>query len=81
MAVKKAFDDRYACPLCPKIRDGCNKERKVPQVVNADRIPEFLAESGGFIFLTPTIVAGVAIISSGNIQFPNVPPTPPPRVA
>ncbi len=80
-AVKKTFDDRYACPLCPKIRDGCNKERKVPQIVNGDRVPEFLVESGEFTFLTPTVVADVVFVPSGHIHFSNAPPKPPPRVA
>ena len=81
MAVKKTFDDRYACPLCPKIRDGCNKERKAPQIVNSDRVPEFLVESGEFILLTPAIVADVASVSWGHIDFSNAPPKPPPKLA
>jgi hypothetical protein len=80
-AVKKTFDDRYACPLCPKIRDGCNQERKVPQTLNGDRLPEFLLESGEFIFLTRTVAANVPFVSSGYIQFSNTPPKPPPRAA
>jgi hypothetical protein len=80
-AVKKTFDDRYACPLCPKIRDGCNQERKVPQTLNGDRLPEFLLESGDFIFLTRTVAANVPFVSSGYIQFSNTPPKPPPRAA
>jgi len=80
-AVKKTFDDRYACPLCPKIRDGCNQERKVPQTLNGDRLPEFLVESGRFISLAPTMAANVPFVSSGYVQFFNAPPKPPPRAA
>jgi hypothetical protein len=80
-AVKKTFDDRYACPLCPKIRDGCNKERKVPQVVKGDRMPEFLIEPRGPILISLVIIADVGWVSLTHIQFPNAPPKPPPRVA
>ncbi len=80
-AVRKTFDDRYACSLCPKIRDGCNQERKAPQIVKGDRLPEFLVESGATIFFNLTIIADIASVSSDCANFSNAPPKPPPRVA
>jgi hypothetical protein len=78
-AVKKTFDERYACPLCPKIRDGFNKEQKIPSSLSEVHQPEFLPESNTLIFLPPVVIADVASVSSRPIDFPNAPPKPPPR--
>gem|GEM_PF-1215542 len=80
-AVKKAFDDRYACSLCPKIRDGCESERKAPSKLGETQQPEFLVECGVYICFMPSVVADVAFVSSRQIDFSNGPPKPPPRVA
>jgi hypothetical protein len=80
-AVKKTFDERYACPLCPKIRDGFNNEQKIPSSLSEVQRPEFLQQSSAAIFFTPMVVADVAIISSRCTDFSTAPPKPPPRVA
>lgn len=80
-AVKKTFDERYACSLCPKIRDGFNNEHKTrPSLSEVDQ-PEFLLQSSALIFFTPVVVADVAFVPSRHIDFSNAPPKPPPRVA
>jgi hypothetical protein len=81
MAVKKAFDERYACSLCPKIRDGLNSEHKMPSRLSEVQQPEFLLQSSALIFFAPGLVAEVAFVSSRHIDFSNAPPKPPPRVA
>lgn len=80
-AVKKTFDERYACPLCPKIRDGFNKEQKIPASLSDVHPPEFLLQPNALISFTPVIVADLASVSSQHIDFSNAPPKPPPRVA
>ena len=80
-AVKKTFDERYACPLCPKIRDGFNKEQKVPSSLSEVHPPEFLLQSTAFTSFTPVVVANVASIFSRPSYFSDAPPKPPPRVA
>jgi hypothetical protein len=80
-AVKKAFDERYACSLCPKIRDGFNKEQKIPSGLSEMHQPEFLPQSNFLVFFRPVIVRNVASVSSQHTDFSNAPPKPPPRVA
>jgi hypothetical protein len=46
-AVEKAFDHRYACSLCAKIRHGCDNERKAPsKLAEVPQQPELLVASG-----------------------------------
>ena len=80
-AMKKTFDERYACPLCPKIRDGYNRQHHAPPSLDGMHQPEFLAPSSGLVFSSPEIAAEIALISSRATDFSNAPPTPPPRVA
>ncbi len=80
-AVKKAFDERYACSLCPKIRNGFNSEQKLPSSLSEVQQPEFLLQSSTLIFFDPVVVADVAFLSSRHTDFSNAPPKPPPRVA
>jgi hypothetical protein len=80
-AVKKTFDDRYACSLCPKIRDGYNKQRKVPGTTSAERSPEFLSQPGESIFFSPMLAGDIAWVSPRHVDFSNAPPKPPPRAA
>src|SRR5436309_364959 len=54
-AVKKAFDERYACSLCPRIRDGFNKEQKEPSTLTEVDQPDFLLDSNESIFFTPVV--------------------------
>jgi hypothetical protein len=80
-AVKKTFDDRYACSLCPKIRNSFNSEQKTPQTLSEVHQPEFLPGSDTLIYFTPVVVAEVAFVCSRRVDFSNAPPRPPPRVA
>ena len=80
-AVKKTFDDRYACSLCPKIRDSFNSEQKTPQSLSEVHQSEFLPGSDTLIYFTPVVVAEVAFVSLREVEFPNAPPRPPPKVA
>jgi hypothetical protein len=80
VAVKKTFDERYACPLCPKIRDGYNSERKVPRTLSGERLPEFVAPTATHFFSLPATIADFPLISSLHNDFFTVPPKPPPRV-
>jgi hypothetical protein len=79
-AVEKTFDSRYACPLCPKIRDGYNKERKAPPTVSGGHLPEFVAQSGFFFCFAPAAVTDVPFLPPLHADFYTVPPKPPPRV-
>jgi len=79
-AVKKTLDDRYACSLCPKIRDGCDNERKAPSKPGEIHQPEFLMESGSLICFAPLVVAEVTFVPARQVDFSNAPPKPPPRV-
>ncbi len=79
-AVKKTFDERYACPLCPKIRDGYNNERKVPRTVSVERLPEFIVQAATYFFFLPATVADLLSVPSLHNDFFTVPPKPPPRV-
>lgn len=80
-AVKKTFDQRYACPLCPKIRAGYNKQHNAPPSLNGVDQPEFLLQSDGFVSFSPAIEADIAFVSSEYIEFSEAPPRPPPKVA
>lgn len=80
-AVKKTFDERYACSLCPKIRDGFNSDHKKPLTLSEVQQPEFLLQFNALIFFIPVVVAHVAFVPSRHVDFPNAPPKPPPRVA
>jgi hypothetical protein len=80
-ALKKTFDDRYACPLCPKIRAGVNQEKKAPPNLSGIDQPEFLLESGAAIFLVLSIAEDLAPVSSRHTDLSTPPPTPPPRPA
>lgn len=80
-AVKKAFDERYACSLCPRIRDGFNNEQKTPSTVNQVHQLEFLLDSNHPIFLPPVVFADVGSDSARPVDFSSAPPKPPPRVA
>jgi hypothetical protein len=80
-AVKKTFGERYACSLCPKIRDGFNNDHKKPLSLSEVQQPEFLAQSNPPIVFIPVVVAHVAFLPSRHIVFPNAPPKPPPRAA
>jgi hypothetical protein len=80
-AVKKAFDERYACSLCPRIRDGFNKEQKTPSTVSEVYQLEFVLDSNHPIFFTPVVFGEVAFDPSRPVDFSNAPPKPPPRVA
>lgn len=80
-AVKKAFDDRYACSLCPKIRHGCDNERKAPSKLGEMQQPELLVASGALLYFAPSVIAEVAFVASRQIDFSNGPPKPPPRAA
>ena len=80
-AVKKAFDERYACSLCPKIRDGFNNDHRKPVTLSEVQQPEFLLQSNAFIFFLPVVVAHLAFVPSRQVDFPDAPPKPPPRVA
>ena len=80
-AVRKAFDERYACPLCPKIRDGYNKQHNTPPSLSEVHPPEFLAQTTESAFFLPKIATDFAFISSRHIDFSNAPPKPPPRAA
>ncbi|HEY3661761.1 MAG TPA: hypothetical protein VGL24_01255 [Chthoniobacterales bacterium] len=79
-AVRKAFDGQHSCSLCPKIRDGYNKQRKVPQTVNVDRLPEFVALADDALLFTLTRGVEVSIVGAAYTNFSPAPPTPPPRV-
>jgi hypothetical protein len=80
-AVKKAFDERYACSLCPRIRDGFNKEQKEPSTLTEVDQPDFLLDSNESIFFTPVVFGKVECVSSELPDFSNAPPKPPPRLA
>jgi hypothetical protein len=80
-AVKKTFDERYACSLCPKIRDGFNHDHKKPLTLSEVQQPEFLPQSNALISFIRVVVANLAFVPSRHIDFPNAPPKPPPRVA
>ena len=80
-AVKKAFDERYACSLCPRIRDGFNHEQKTPSTVSQVHQLEFPLDSNHPIFLTPVVFADVGSDSARPVDFSSAPPTPPPRAA
>jgi hypothetical protein len=81
-AVEKAFDDRYACSLCPKIRHGCDNERKAPSKLGeVPQQPELLVATGNLLFYAPSLVAEVVFVSSRQADYSCGPPTPPPRAA
>ena len=80
-AVKKTFDQRYACSLCPKIRDGYNKERKAPPNLGGEQFPEFLGQSSATVFFVPALGLDLPSLSSRHSYFFNAPPKPPPRAA
>ena len=79
-AVRKAFDGQHACSLCPKIRDGYNKQRQTPQTVQVDRLPEFVSPSSGVLLFTHTRGLDIPFVRSFYTHFSPAPPTPPPRV-
>lgn len=79
-AVQKTFDDRYACPLCPKIRDGYNQQRKAPpSTCGSDRLPEFIAQSGDLLIFVPITLSEMIVLQPQHTNFSTAPPTPPPR--
>ena len=80
-AVKKAFDERYACSLCPKIRDGFNQEQKEPSTLGEMYQPEFLLDSNDWILFTPVAFGEVICVPSQYVDFSKAPPKPPPRAA
>jgi hypothetical protein len=80
-ALKKAFDERYACPLCPKIRDGYNKQHNSPSTLNEVHQLEFLAQSSDSVSFLPEIAADIAFVSPRHMDFLSAPPKPPPRIA
>ncbi len=80
-AVRKAFDSQHSCSLCPRIRDGYNKERKVPPSIEVDRLPEFIGDQGsGSLFFAVTTGIDLPFLSSTYDNFAHTPPKPPPRV-
>lgn len=79
-AVKKTFDGHYACSLCPEIRDGYNKERKVPSTVGGAHFPEFIGPGQTCSFSLPAAVADFPFVASLPADFLTAPPKPPPRV-
>lgn len=80
-AVKKAFDDRYACSLCPQIRKGCDNERTAPSKLGEVQQPELLVAPAALPFFAPSVVTDVASVDSLRLDFVNGPPKPPPRSA
>jgi hypothetical protein len=80
-AVKKAFDERYACSLCPKIRDGFNREQKTPSTVTEVYQLDFLLGSNQPILFTPVVFGAVMFVPLRPSDFSIGPPKPPPRVA
>jgi hypothetical protein len=80
-AMQKTFDERYACPLCPKIRDGYNKQHNTPMSLEGVHQPEFLVQSKGLVFFTPDLGTEIAFVLPRHIDFLKAPPKPPPRVA
>ena len=80
VALKKTFDERYACPLCPKIRAGYNSERKVPRTLSGERLPEFVAQTVTYFFFFPAAVSDFPLVPSLHNDFFAVPKKPPPRV-
>ncbi len=80
-AVKKAFDDRYACSLCPKIRRGSDNERKAPLKFGEVQQLEFLAASDAFIYLKASVGEQIIFVPARQMDFSNGPPKPPPRAA
>ena len=80
-AVKKAFDERYACSLCPKIRNGFNQEQKEPSTLSEVYQPDFLLDATDSIFFTRVVIGDVECVTSRCADFSTAPPTPPPKVA
>ncbi len=81
VAVQKTFNERYACPLCPKIRDGFNKEKKIPSSLSEVHQPEFLLQTNAFVCFTPVTVEDIKLASSRHLDLSNAPPKPPPKAA
>lgn len=79
-AVKKAFDGQHSCSLCPKIRDGYNKQRETPQTVTGERVPEFVGQSSGILLFSLSQGLDIPFVRSSYTNFSTAPPKPPPRV-
>ncbi len=79
-AVSKAFDGKHSCSLCPKIRDGYNKQRKTPGTVTGERLPEFVGQSSGVLLFTLARGLDIPFVRSACTNFSTAPPKPPPRV-
>jgi len=82
-ALSKTFDGKHPCRMCHQIREGQDRERREPSLVNTDRAPGDCLAIVVVAFNPPLPLVDPLSSETPTPQseFPLAPPAPPPRAA
>jgi len=83
-AVARTFDGKHSCPMCLMIRNGRQQEerqQKNPSLIKTEKMPDcVLDDRPARIPFAPTETHdAVPTVPRLHADFPEPPPTPPPR--